>query len=142
MVPVEPSTRRLLLLGERKLNGLLDKAACRGSIITEITNMTIFATRITLRIPSSPPIPRVNILSFQIEPGFFNPQAGHTDADRLTSLLQLGQRRAFFLDEFIKGIRLLKGDKVQKTVESGSCKRPGWCVSVFPAQVGNRCSHS
>jgi len=100
---VEPRTRRLLLLGERKLKGLLEKTVGRRSIATESTNIAIFATRITLRIPPSPPVLLVNILSFHIEPGFFKPHAGQTDAERLTNLLQFGQRSEFlFFDEFIK----------------------------------------
>jgi hypothetical protein len=68
-------------------------------------NIVIFAARISLRIPYSPPPLRVNILSFQIDPGFFKPQAGHSGADLLTSLLQLGQRREFlFVDDFMKTV--------------------------------------
>lgn len=99
---MEPSTRRLLLLGERKLKGLPENAEGLGSIATERINMAILTTRITLRIPSFPSSPRVNILSFQIEPGFFRPQAGHTDDDRLTNLLQLGQR-----SELLSFVRLI-----------------------------------
>ncbi|MBT8359751.1 MAG: hypothetical protein KJO32_02265, partial [Deltaproteobacteria bacterium] len=63
----------------------------------------IFTTRITLKIPSSLPALLVKILSFHIEPGFFKPHAGQTGADRLTNLLQLGQRSEFlFFDELIK----------------------------------------
>lgn len=91
------------MLGERKLKGLLEKFADRGSIASESTNITIFATRITLRIPSFPFVLRVKMLSFHIDPGFFKPQFGHSDADRLTNFLQLGQSREFlFLLEFIK----------------------------------------
>ncbi len=113
------------MLGERKFKGLLEKAACRRSITRENTNSTIFATRIALRIPSSPPFPRVNILSFHIDPGFFRPQAGHTGADLLTNLLQLGQRSALFFDEFIEVSNYLNISMVSMvgmagTLQSGS----------------------
>jgi hypothetical protein len=94
---VDPSTSRLLLLGDRKLKGLLEKTVDRGSMAIEIMNITAFAKRMTLSIPSLPIAWRVNTLSFQIDPGFFKPQAGHSAADLLTNFLQFGQRIEFLL---------------------------------------------
>jgi hypothetical protein len=53
MVPVEPRTRRLLLLGERKVKGLLEKDEVRGSMIMEMINIKILAAIIVFIIPSS-----------------------------------------------------------------------------------------
>ena len=90
-MPLEPSTRRLLLLGERKLKGLPEKDPGRGSMATERMNMAMLVKRMRRRMASPSPIFLVNILSFHFEPGFFRPQEGHCGAERLTSLLQLGQ---------------------------------------------------
>ena len=48
MVPVEPRTRRLWLLGERKLKGLKFRLPSLGSMTIESINMTILTAIIVV----------------------------------------------------------------------------------------------
>src|SRR5688572_12984874 len=90
IVPVAPSSKRLLVDGESAVKGLRERSAAPRLRSNEMTYMPMLSTNRALAHWSAVRSPEITSMRFHKAPGCDMPQWGHLTACVLTSVRQPG----------------------------------------------------